>query len=242
MVRNERAVLNMINNPDDLHHSDRGCRQLTANLLAAIIHSQPAIYAYVDIVHDHIMRLRFDKDHLPPRASFYRRSSAHTGLPDPPNSSDNATSSPDPTSLPCVSVSQVVQAKGLDKSTPQSYASVVAPPQPQTLEPNPDVRSRNQAPTLPQPAESSTTTSHPLRDPPEYDDSLFSFTDICYRTSTTDSTATTTTLPCTANGSKPPTKEPPTSTTKSGLKPPTKEPHTSTTKTGHTASLHKASG
>ena len=61
MVRNERAFLNMLNDPEDPHHSDRGRRQLTANLLAAIRHSEPAIFAYFDIVHDHIMRLRFDK-------------------------------------------------------------------------------------------------------------------------------------------------------------------------------------
>ena len=200
----------MLNDPDDPHHSHWGCCQLTANLLAAICLSQPAVYAYVDIVHDHIMRLRFDKDHPPPRARFYQRSSAHTGIPDPPNSSGDATSSTNPNVPPCMSVRQVVHAKGLDKTTPQSYASVVAPPQTQTLAPNADVRPRDQASTLLPP----TDASHPLSAPPGYNDSLFSFTDIRYRTSTTGSTTTKTDVSHPTSGPKPRTKVPLTSTTK----------------------------
>ena len=122
MMRNDRAIPYMIDRGDPPHHSERGRQQMIANLLAAIRQHQPAIYAYIDVVHEHVMRLNFDRDHPPPRARFYRRSPAHTGIPDPdykpPQPVEHSSNAP-------FSVGQVVSDKGMDQAF-QSYASVTA--------------------------------------------------------------------------------------------------------------------
>ena len=122
MMRNDRAIPYMIDRGDPPHHSDRGRQQMITNLLAAIRQHQPAIYAYIDVVHEHVMRLHFDRDHPPPRARFYRCSPDHTGIPDPdykpPPPVEQSPNAP-------FSVGQVVSDKGMDQAF-ASYASVTA--------------------------------------------------------------------------------------------------------------------
>ena len=127
MVKNDRAITYMIDHNDPPHHSDRGRQQFVANLLAAIRQHQPAAYAYIDVVHEHVMRVQFDKDHPSPRARFYRCSPDHTGIPDPNYQPPSAT----PAASTSVSVGQVVNAKGADQAFP-SYAAITAQSTPST--------------------------------------------------------------------------------------------------------------
>ena len=71
MIKNDKAITYMIDRndpPPPPHHSDRGHQQFVANLLAAIRQHQPAAYAYIDVVREHVMHMQYDKDHPSPHA------------------------------------------------------------------------------------------------------------------------------------------------------------------------------
>ena len=77
----------MIVRDDDPHYSDRGRQQMVSNLLYSMKHALPALYGYADIVNDYYEKSQADPSIPSPRARFYRRSSKHTGIPDPSSSS-----------------------------------------------------------------------------------------------------------------------------------------------------------
>ena len=83
MMRQDRALSYMIVRDDDPHYSDRGRQQMVSNLLYSMKHALPALYEYADIVNDYYERSQADPSIPSPRARFHRRSSKHTGIPDP---------------------------------------------------------------------------------------------------------------------------------------------------------------
>ena len=117
MMRQDRALSHMIVRDDDPHYSDRGRQQMVSNLLYSMKHALPALYEYADIVNDYYERSQADPSIPSPRARFYRRSSKHTGIPDPGSSEPTppTTKGEDPASGPQAPVKAPVKAPQTSK-------------------------------------------------------------------------------------------------------------------------------